>query len=262
MNLYVSCDMEGVAGVIRKSQLTLGNNDYQEARKLLTGEVNALIEGAIEEGVDNIIVADMHHTGFNLLINELHPEAEYVLGTHKTRFPEIEKYDALVLLGYHAMAGTQGAVRDHTMSSTHWHDLYVNGKAMGEFGFDAAIAGHYGIPTIMVSGDDKVCEEARCLINGIITAQVKKGINRNSALNKSPVVSRNIIKSKVKQAIKNMDNIEPLRIKGEVEIMVRYNLSEQADQINSNTESIIRKSAREIIFKGDTYLDAVQKMLG
>jgi len=257
MKLYVSTDMEGIAGIVRQSQLIPEEKDYRTACQLLLGEVNAVIEGALDMGVTDILVADMHYMGFNLPLEALHPNARYIFGVHWPRFPHIEKYDAMILLGYHAMAGTLAAVRDHTMSTTHWHDFSINGIKMGEVGFDAALAGYYGVPVIMVTGDEAVCKEASTFINGVCTVAVKEGLNRNSALTLSPSRARDEIRKATKEAISKAKIIRPLIVDSPVEIAITYNISEQADAVKVDGIHKIRLDGRTIVYRGKDVIEAM-----
>jgi D-amino peptidase len=165
MKIFITADMEGISGVVLREQLSVGTPEYAEARHLLIGDANAAVASALEAGADEIIVADMHSRGFHFPLDKLHPQAKYLMGSgHWPRFPFLEGADAMFMVGYHALSGTEGAVRDHTMSSLHWQDLWVNGRKFGEVGVDAAIAGYYGVPVMLVTGDDKVCSEARELL--------------------------------------------------------------------------------------------------
>ncbi len=120
---------------------------------------------------------DAHFHGFNFIFRDLHPGAEYIQGDNgRQRMPDIDDFDGLILLGYHAMAGTPEAILEHTMSSKAWQNFWLNGVKSGEIAIDAGIAGDHNVPTIMVSGDDKCCKEARKFLKNVVTVQVKKGL--------------------------------------------------------------------------------------
>jgi D-amino peptidase len=152
--------------------------DYQSARRFLTWDVNACVDGCLAGGAKAVVVRDAHSSGFNFLWEELDGRADYIQGRSALeRMPDIAGFDGLILLGYHAMAGTPGAILEHTMSSESWQNFRMNGRRCGELAIDAGIAGDHGVPTIMASGDDKLCAEARRFIKGIVAVQVKKGLD-------------------------------------------------------------------------------------
>ncbi|MBD3242008.1 MAG: peptidase M55, partial [Chitinivibrionales bacterium] len=136
----------------------------------------------------------------------------YIQGDPATRMPGIERCDGLILLGYHAMAGTPGAILEHTMSSRHWQNFSINGRRCGELAIDAGIAGDHGVPTIMVSGDDKVCKEARTLIKGIVTAEVKKGLGVEAGILLPPSEARRRIREGAAKAVGLRDKIKPFTV--------------------------------------------------
>ena len=175
LRVFISADMEGVAGVVNGAQLAPGEFEYEKFRRLMTAEVNACIEGAFAAGATLVTVADSHGNGLSLLPEELNPRARLVRSWPRplAMVEGIDKgYDALVLLGYHASIGTTGAVRAHTMSSKRIYGMRLNGVQASEALLSAAVAGHYGVPVVLVSGDDKTIDEARKTISDKITAQI------------------------------------------------------------------------------------------
>ena len=262
MKIFITVDMEGISGVVLREQLSVGTPEYAEARGLLIGDANAAVEGALEAGADEIIVADMHSRGFHFPLDRLHPRAKYLMGGgHWPRFPFLQGMDAMLMVGYHALSGTEGAVRDHTISSVHWQDLWVNGRKFGEVGIDAAIAGTYGVPVMLVTGDDKVCAEARELLGDIETAEVKQAVARHRALILPPAVAQELIHQKARRAVERTGEVEPLRIPGPVEIKLRYTGTDLAEKHPFDGERISRLDGRTVLFKGRDVLDALRFVL-
>lgn len=179
MNIVVMVDMEGISGICRKSQVSLNGEHYQAARRYLTWDTNACVDGCFKGGATHVTVRDAHGSGFNFVWEELDPRAVYAQGAGRrgARLPGIGKADGMILLGYHAMAGTPQAILEHTMSSAEWQNFWLNGKKAGEIAIDAGMAGDQGVPTIMVSGDDKTCREARRLIKDVVTVEVKEALD-------------------------------------------------------------------------------------
>jgi len=177
MRIFVMVDMEGISGICGKAQVSGDGEPYQRGRKYLTWDVNACAEGCYQGGARQVIVRDAHGGGQHLIWEDLDPRIDLLQGdSGRLRMPGIEDCDGLILLGYHAMAGTPGAILEHTMSSAHWQNFWMNGKPAGEIAIDAGIADDHGVPTVMVSGDDKACAEARRLLKGVVTAEVKRGL--------------------------------------------------------------------------------------
>lgn len=232
MKFYVSADMEGIAGVVLREQLIRGEALYEEARRLLTGEVNAVTEALAEAGAERIVVKDAHGSGFNLIPELLHPAADYVMGATRleNRFPGLERgFDGALLVGYHAMNGTREAVRDHTMTSQGWQSLQLNGRMIGEIGLDGLLFGLLGVPVIFVSGDDKTCTEAKSELTAATVYETKRATGRHSALLKPPSRVREEIKAAVKEAVGRRADSQPLVLPGPYELVMRFLHTEQAD---------------------------------
>ncbi len=214
MRVFVMTDMEGISGVCRRGHVTKGDPLYEAGRRFLTAEVNACVRGCLEGGADEVIVKDGHGgTGDNFLWEQLVPGATYVMGeAGRQRLPGIERCDALILLGFHAMAGTPYAVLEHTMSSASWQNFWLNGRRMGEIGIDAAIGGENGVPTILVTGDDKACEEAAGLLPGVTTACVKWGLACEGARLLPPSVAYELIAERSAEAVREASRTAPFVI--------------------------------------------------
>jgi len=262
MKIFITVDMEGISGVVLREQLSVGTPEYAEARDLLIGDANAAVEGALEAGAEEIIVADMHSRGFHFPLEKLHRRARYLMGGgHWPRFPFVEGADAMFMVGYHALSGTEGAVRDHTMSSVHWQDLWVNGSKFGEVGIDAAIAGYYGVPVMLVTGDDKVCAEAQGLLGDIETAEVKQAVARHRALILPPAVAQELIREKARRAVERIGEVGPLRVATPVEVKLRYSGTDLAERHPFDGEQIIRLDGRTVLFNGQDIMDALRFVL-
>jgi len=181
VRVVIWVDMEGIAGIENWDQVTSGKPQYEEGRRLLTGEVNAAVRGAKAGGADDIIVIDCHGAGGSDSFRSLMPErlergASYVLGHAWCRYvePLKEHCDAALLVGAHAMAGTPDGVMCHTVSSEAWFNAWINETLVGESGIEAAICGVWGVPVVFVSGDEATCREVTELLGPkVVTAPVK-----------------------------------------------------------------------------------------
>lgn len=231
MKVYVMVDIEGISGIYTKSQVLPEASRFDEGRKYMTGDINACVRGLKAGGADEVIVYDCHGESYSAIWEDLCSEADYYISGHMpdVRFYGIEGADAIVLLGYHAMAGTRGGVLDHSYSSADIQNIWVNGKAVGEIAMDAAIAGEKGIPVIMVSGDDKACSEAESFLPGVTTACVKRGMSTFGAMLLPKEKAHKIIFDKAKEAVENIDKCKLFTfdkpMKAEVEVTERTVIS-------------------------------------
>jgi len=235
VKVYIAVDMEGATGICSREQCSKDSPYYVEGRKLLLSDVNAAIEGALAGGATEVIVADMHNGSFNLPHMEVHPAASVIYGVPHDgpRYPFLdEAVDVMFLVAYHAKAGTRWGTLEHTMSSQSWFRVSVNGTEVGEVGIDAALAGSTGVPVTMVTGDDKVCAEARDLLGPIEVAVVKTGLGRHRALCLSVERTRALIRETARRAMRLKDEIQPLSFGSPVEVITTYKHTELADGVH------------------------------
>ena len=208
MKIYIFCDMEGISGITQGEHVMSGNSLYPLGCKLMEQDINACVEGCFKAGASEVIVKDGHSSGVNVNPLEIDPRAELIQGaTPGIRFTGLDECDAVILLGYHAMAGTPIAILEHTFSSASIQNMWLDGKLVGEFGIDATIAAEHNVPTIMVSGDDKICAEALDFIPEIVTCQVKEATSLCGARLLSPQKAHELITAKTVEAIKKIKTI-------------------------------------------------------
>jgi D-amino peptidase len=213
MKIYIFSDMEGISGISQSSHVIPGNVHYPLGCKLMEMDINACIEGCFKAGADAVVVRDGHGSGVNVNPLKINPRAELIQGDSGTcRFPGIDGYDALILLGYHAMAGTPNAILEHTFSSRTIQNMWLNGKLVGEFAIDAMIAAEYGTHTVMVSGDDKICAEASDFLPQIVSCQVKTALTSSGARLLSPQKARELITAKTIEAVGQIGKIPLLPV--------------------------------------------------
>lgn len=213
MRIHISTDLEGISGVTCWDQTrVLTHPLYAEARHLLTADINACVQGCLDGGADEVIVTDGHGGGFNIVPEELHPEAQVVTGPGRPQ-PDTgleDGADGLILLGFHAMNGVEDAVLHHTQSSMGENKYWFNGIECGEIAQTSLVAGYYGIPPIMCTGDVRTCEEAvRFLGDGIVTVAVKTGYSRTSCRMIAPKKAREMIREGAARSIAAIPNCRP-----------------------------------------------------
>ena len=206
MKIYIVTDNEGLSGVSSSVYISeeKGRPDLiAESRKLLAAEINACIEGCVRGGATEIVVRDGHGGGQNVTRAMIDGRADLIGGqTPGVLLADLDDSAGLILLGYHAMAGTPGAVCEHTMSSKTWQNVWINGRKTGEIGICAYVAGEHGVPVIMVSGDDKACAEAAEWLPEAVTCQVKKGFSCDGARIPAPEKSLRLITAKAEEAVR------------------------------------------------------------
>ena len=178
MDVFISIDMEGIAGITTLRQTYRGTDDYPWARELMTEEANAAVAGAFDAGIDRVVVSDSHGDMGNLLPARLDQRAELVQGAPKVPFSMMTGIEngflCALFLGYHAGAGTQGAILDHTYTGF-FVDVRVNGESWNETHLNAALAGTFGVPVALVVGDRACCDQASARLEGVRTLSVKEG---------------------------------------------------------------------------------------
>ena len=183
--VYVSVDMEGIWGVVHGDQVSSTTPDYGPARKWMAEDVNAVLKGLWAAGAAEIAVNDSHGGMRNILADTLDPRASLISGTPKplSMMQGLDStFDAVVFVGYHAKAGTAQANLDHTISSSTVYAIRVNGRELPELGLNAAIAGYFKIPVILLTGDGETCVQAKAILGqGVETLAVKEAIGRTAA---------------------------------------------------------------------------------
>lgn len=266
VKVYILTDLEGASYVVREEQTTPGSREYEEACLLLTRDVNAAIRGAVDGGSSEVIVNDLHGArgGFNLVPEELDENAKYITGGPRhCRMAGLDgSFNLAFMIGYHAMAGTRGAVLDHTMATRVIVNVYINDQRVGEIGIDASILGYFNIPVGLVTGCRKAVEEAKLLLGDIESVAVKEGFSRNFALCLPPVKSRRMIYEAAKRAVERakMGEFKPFKVKPPISVRVEYSHPNYADSW-ARVPGVERVDSRTIIARGEDLLE-IMKILG
>ncbi len=221
LKIYISADMEGLAGAVTGEQLGPGGFEYQRFRSFMTAEVNAAIDAARAAGATEILVGDSHGNGQSLLIDEL-PDDVMVVRSWPRPLGMMdgidETFDGVIFLGYHSSTSNRRGVRAHTMSSANVTELRLNGIAMSEGGLNAAIAGQFGVPVILVSGDDVAVAETQVIIGEVEGAVVKWARGFHSARTLTPQAAQEVIRTRVASAISRIDDFEPYVLETPIEV--------------------------------------------
>ena len=224
MRVIVLTDLEGVSGVcVWEQTRDRTTRYYQEARQLLMGDVNAAVEGCLAGGAAEVVVSDGHGGGFNFMPELMHPQGKYLTG--QARPPMTERvhiyrdFNAAILLGCHAMAGTPDGMLRHTQSSLAGNRYWYNDRECGEIAQSALVMGHFGTPVVMVTGDTAACREGREFLGEkIVTAAVKEGYSEQYGMLLAPEAAHDLIRAGAKEAMTRVSQCKPfvmdLPIKG------------------------------------------------
>jgi D-amino peptidase len=236
MKILIATDMEGITGVTTWDQVTPGHAEYTRFRKLMTQDVNAAIRGAYESGADEVIVADGHWNASNILIEELEARAKLNSGS-PSPFSMMEgideSIDGVFFVGYHARNGSPHAILDHTWSSRTVANVWLNDILTGEYGLNAAVAGHFGTPVMMVSGDQTACAQMSELLGDLETAVVKQASGRFSAECLPPQVTQELIFEAACRAVERIsegDVTNPFVLDTPIRVTVEFFTSDMADR--------------------------------
>lgn len=225
LRVYVSADMEGVVGAVTDEQLGPSGFEYERFREFMTLEVLAAIEGAEAAGATEILISDSHGNGQNLLL-EMLPEDVTVIRSWPRPLMMMEgidsTFDAAIFIGYHSGTANPRGVRAHTMSSARLAAVKLNGIDVPEAGINAAIAGHFGVPVVMISGDDAIIHETLALVGDIEGAIVKRAISFHSAETMMPDAAYELIRAKVESALSRLGDFEPYRLSRPITLDVTF----------------------------------------
>jgi D-amino peptidase len=184
IKVLISVDMEGIAGIVHPAETTPERGDYERGRRLMTAAANAVVAGVLDaEPAAEVLVADSHGPYRNILPEELDRRARLIRGKPRElgMLAGLQAgAQAVMFVGYHARAGTSGAVLAHTITDAIL-DVRINGRSHGEIGINTLLAGSYGAPVVLASGDDAACEEFTALVPGGLTVPVKRGLGQHAA---------------------------------------------------------------------------------
>lgn len=259
LKVYISADMEGVGGVSTENkQSSPQGTDYEKFRRFMTLEINAAIAGAYDAGATEVVVSDSHWGGDNIDTELLDHRVKIVRG-----FPRPlgmmqgidETFDAVVFVGYHASESQKNAILAHTEDGDKILEVKLNGNPVPEAGFNAAIAGDFGVPVVFLSGDQSTCEEAKQILGPIETAIVKTGSGFYSGTMLHPEESQRMIREGAKRGIDKRLHLKPYKVSHPVKLEVTFKEPFYAE-IVSYFRNIERPNAHSIIYNAIDMIDA------
>jgi D-amino peptidase len=252
LKVYISVDMEGIAGIVTADQLTPTGFDYAKAREFMTGEALAAVQGARDAGATQIVVSDSHGNGENLLIDRFPPDVTIIRSWPRPlmMMEGIDStFDAAVFIGYHASTTNPAGVRAHTISSAHLAAVELNGVSMPESGINAAIAGYFGVPIVAISGDNVAVSEAQTLIGNMEGAVVKQAISFHAAATMTPEAAQSLVRQRVKAGVQKRASLRPYVVRPPVQLDVTFKNYTPAEMLTF-LPNVQRTTSHGIRFQG------------
>lgn len=271
MKVLISADMEGTCGVVSWVHVMPPEEvngpglsstvEYERARARLTREVNAAIEGALAGGADEVIVNESHDGMRNLLPEDLHPSCRFISGNDKPlrmmQGVDLDGIGAVFYTGYHAKAGTPAAPLAHTW--TGWlNDVRFDGRSTGEFGINAAVAGHFGVPVVLVTGDDKAVAQTRELLGEqVVGVVVKEGLSTFAAIHLHPERAQALIREGAAEAVRRARDARPWTLPTGCRVELEFDHQSRADQA-AYVPGLERAGERAVAFRPRDGLDFIR----
>ncbi|MBO1004656.1 M55 family metallopeptidase [Pseudogracilibacillus auburnensis] len=262
MKLYTSVDMEGITGLPDQTFIDSSMHNYERARKIMTDEINVVVTEAFKNGCKEVLVNDSHSKMNNILIDQLHEDAQLITGSVKplSMIQGLEdSFDGAMFIGYHARAGQFG-VMSHSMIHA-VRNFYINDQPIGEMGFNAYVAGYFGVPLLMVAGDDQAAKEAEALVPNITTATVKQTISRSCVKSLSPKKAHALLAEKVKDALANRDKVDPLIPPKDPTLKIEFNNYGQAEWASLMPGTKLEEGTTVVCFEAKDIIEAYKAML-
>ncbi|QYY30128.1 M55 family metallopeptidase [Cupriavidus pinatubonensis] len=261
MKLLISTDIEGIAGVFHAEQTRPGNGEYERARAWMTGEANAAVQGAFDAGATAVLVNDSHGGFRNLLPDQIDSRAQLVLG--KPRYlgmmAGVETgCDGVFLIGYHCRAQSRGVLA-HTINSSAFARVWLNEQELGEAGLYAALAGEFGVPVLMASGDDVFIGETRPLMPWVRYVQTKSAGGFGSGSTLAPAAARDAVRKAASQAVRDRADATPFRIDGPVTCRLQTQTAAHAD-LFCQWPTLERVDGVTLSFSADSVQSAVRML--
>jgi D-amino peptidase len=232
MKLYLSTDFEGTSGIVAWEQIIEGNAEYEQGRRLLTDEVNAVIRGALAAGVSEFVVNDAHHYMRNLHPQDLLGQATLITGKHKPLYMMEgldASFDGICFVSYHGSIGAQHAVLSHTYNPNVIWEARLNGEIVGESGINALGASHYQVPIIFVSGDAVTAQEAQSIAPNAEKVIVKESLGRFAASHLHPAVACGRLEAGARRAVQAIHTMRPPEFKLPVQLEITFLVADMAD---------------------------------
>jgi D-amino peptidase len=254
MKLFISTDFEGVAGIVDWDQILANGRDYEMGRRLLIAETNAVIDGAAEAGASEFVVNDSHSFMRNIPPAELHGRASYIAGKHKPLYMMEgldSSFDAIFFVGYHGSIGASQAILSHSYNPRAIWEVKINGRVVGETALNALVAAHFGVPIVLVTGDQVTAREARETLPDVECVIVKESITRYAASNLHPEVACERLREGARRAIQNLAGRQPPTFAQPARVEVTFLTADMAESATwLRGVELVAGQTRTVTFEG------------
>jgi len=255
--VFMITDMEGVDGIFSTDLqcIPFQSPRFEESKKLLTGEVNAAVDGLLAGGAAEVVVWDGHDSSRSLSALDIHPQARLLMGLPISPTLELDStYSAVIFIGQHAMAGAEKAVLSHSYSSEGIQNIWVNNMLVGEMGARVMLAGAFGVPVIMLSGDTAACKEISQLVPQAECAEVKSGVSRTAGFTLAHPAACALIREKSRRAMERLPQFKPYVVTGPVEVKVEF--TPKGTRTFQPREGVQQVNERTWVFRGKDIIEA------
>ena len=257
MKIYISCDMEGVGGVVSWKHVSSSHEEYQRFRKLMTAEANAAALGAFDAGAESVLVNDSHGGMTNIHIEDLDPRIELFSGAPKINSMAAGidgSFSAVFLIGYHHGAGGLRSTLDHTYTGA-IHQVTVNDIPLSEAGLFGGVAGRYGVPVVLVTGEEQGVRQTIDILGEMEAVVTKRAGSRTAAICRHPEV----ICTEIRAAAARACGIrkEPFTMEPPYVLQVEFDNASQADEAEVCPGSE-RVSGYRVMYRHDDYLEIIR----
>ncbi len=258
MKLFLSTDFEGTSGIVAWEQIIEGNPEYEQGRRLLTNEVNAVIEGALEGGATEFVVNDSHHYMRNLHPQDLVGQATLITGKHKFLYMMEgldDSFDGICFVSYHGSIGAEHAILSHTYNPGAIWEVRINGEVVGESGLNALVASHYNVPIIFVSGDAITAQEARFVAPDAEKVVVKESRGRFAAAHIHPTVACEMLREGATRAVRSVSAMRLPQFTLPITIEITFLVADMAEmalwirdveRVSARTVKVVSENALEL----------------
>ena len=258
--VFISVDMEGIAGVVTNEQLGPAGFEYQRFREFMTAEAIAAIEGARAAGATDIVVADSHGNMQNLLVERLPADVTVVRGPVRPlgMMQGIDSsFHAVVFIGYHSATTNLAGVRAHTFASARYTSVELNGSPAAESTFNAALAGHFGVPVVAISGDESAVAELVAIAPGAASAVVKQSVGFHAAQTRTPAAAQAMIREAVRTGVARRSEVRPYRLQAPYRLDLGFK-SYRASEVLAYLPIVERTTAHSIRYTSGSLLDVAR----
>jgi len=263
VKVFISVDMEGIGGVVTAEQLGPTGFEYARFREFMTAEALAAIDGARQAGATQFVIADSHGNEQNLLIEKFPSDVTIIRGSPRPlgMMEGIDStFSAAFFIGYHSATTNSHGVRAHTISSATLASIRINGRPTAESGMNATIAGYFGVPVALISGDADAVGELKALVPTAEGAVVKRAISFHAAATIPPAASQELIRTRAKAAIEGLKSMKPFVVPAPIQLELTYKNYTPAEMM-AYLPGVERVDSHTIRYTGRNIID-VSKFMG